>query len=160
MNNIVLCGFMGCGKTTVGKRLSQLTGAQFVDLDLYIEDKYDMTISEIFEKYGENTFREYEHLACKQFKAQQNTIISTGGGALTFERNAKVFENDFVVFLDCPFNVIKKRLENDSSRPLMNDNAESLYNQRRWVYQRVSNFTVDANNDIDEICKLIINKRG
>ena len=58
MDNIVLCGFMGCGKTTVGRNLARKSGRKFVDMDSYIEEKAGMKVSEIFEKYGENRFRE------------------------------------------------------------------------------------------------------
>ena len=63
--NVVLCGFMGCGKTTVGKRLAALTGAQFVDMDEYIEQQAGMTVSAIFEQFGEADFRRREREACR-----------------------------------------------------------------------------------------------
>ena len=56
MNNIVLCGFMGCGKSTVGKNIARKSGRKFLDMDSYIEEKAGMTVSEIFEKYGEESF--------------------------------------------------------------------------------------------------------
>lgn len=160
MNNIVLCGFMGCGKTTVGKRLAQITGNKFIDLDLYIEEKTGLKIKDIFAKYGEDTFRDYEHSACKEVAHIENAIISTGGGALTFERNCLEFKDDFTVFLDCPFSVIESRIKNDKSRPLMNENAQSLYTKRRPLYQKASNFIVNADNSVEKICELIIDKRG
>ena len=64
MNNIVLCGFMGCGKSTVGKNIARKSGRKFLDMDSYIEKKAGMTVSEIFEKYGEEKFRDMEHDAC------------------------------------------------------------------------------------------------
>ena len=64
MDNIVLCGFMGCGKSTVGRNVARKSGRKFIDMDLYIEKKTNMKISEIFEKYGESGFRDMEHYAC------------------------------------------------------------------------------------------------
>ena len=64
MNNVVLCGFMGCGKSTVGRNLARKTGRKFLDMDRYIEEKAGMSVKEIFEKQGEDGFRELEHEAC------------------------------------------------------------------------------------------------
>ena len=64
MNNIVLCGFMGCGKSTVGKNIARKSGRKFLDMDSYIAQKAGMTVSEIFEKFGEEKFRDMEHDAC------------------------------------------------------------------------------------------------
>ena len=68
MNNIVLCGFMGCGKTTVGRNLARKSGRKFVDMDSYIEEKAGMKVSEIVETSAANRFRDIEHEACLQIQ--------------------------------------------------------------------------------------------
>ena len=74
MNNIVLCGFMGCGKSTVGRNIARKTGKKFLDMDSYIEKKAGMTVSEIFDKYGESTFRDMEYEACKELSEMKDLI--------------------------------------------------------------------------------------
>ncbi len=120
MNNIVLCGFMGCGKSTVGKIIARKTGKKFLDMDKYIEQKAGMSVSDIFARHGEAGFRDMEHEACNELSAQSGLIIAAGGGALTFERNVAEFRGkDTVVLLDVPLEVIKRRLKNDTRRPLL-----------------------------------------
>ena len=79
--NIVLCGFMGCGKTTIGKMLAERTGRKFMDTDQYIEESQKMEIPEIFSRQGEEYFRYLEYRACCDLAKMQNLVISTGGGA-------------------------------------------------------------------------------
>ena len=108
MDNIVLCGFMGCGKTTVGRNLARKSGRKFVDMDSYIEEKAGMKVSEIFEKYGENRFRDMEHEACLELADTKGLVIASGGGAFTFQRNIDAFRGkDKIVLLDVPLDIIK-----------------------------------------------------
>ena len=85
--NIVLCGFMGSGKTAVGNQLSKLTSRNYVDIDQYIENKSGKTISEIFAESGEQYFRDLEYEAAKELSLKKGCIISAGGGTLLYERN-------------------------------------------------------------------------
>ena len=104
--NIVLFGFMGCGKTTVGAELAANTGRELVDTDKLIEQSEGKSISEIFRLHGENYFRDREHEVCLELSGQERLIISAGGGALTFRRNVEAMEYvngranifDFLVF--------------------------------------------------------------
>lgn len=150
MNNIVLCGFMGCGKSTVGKNLARKTGRKFLDMDRFIEEKEGMTVSEIFEKYGEDGFRDREHEACRELADMSNLVIAAGGGALTFERNVEVFRGkDTVVFLDVPLNVISQRLKNDTRRPLLqrpdkDKVMRELYDKRLPSYKKAADITVSG----------------
>ena len=110
MDNIVLCGFMGCGKTTVGRNLARKSGRKFVDMDSYIEEKAGMKVSEIFEKYGENRFRDMEHEACLELADTKGLVIASGGGAFTFQRNIDAFRGkDKIVLLDVPLDIIKQQ---------------------------------------------------
>ena len=98
--NIYLCGFMGCGKSTVGRILAKELGYSFVYLDKYIIEKEDMSISEIFEKHGEKYFRKLEAASITAFKGQ-NVIIATGGGALVPTENALAARaNGLIVFIN------------------------------------------------------------
>ena len=148
MNNIVLCGFMGCGKSTVGKNVARKSGKNYVDMDFYIEEKAGMRVSEIFEKYGEQGFRDMEHEACVELSKKKNLIIASGGGALTYERNVEVFkENDIIVLLDVDLETIKYRLRNDKKRPLLQrpdkDKAmKELYEKRLPLYRAAADITV------------------
>lgn len=152
MNNIVLCGFMGCGKSTVGRNLARKTGKRFVDMDAYIEKKTGKTISEIFTDQGEDGFRDIEHEVCLELADKSNLIIATGGGALTFERNVRVFKGkDIIVLLDVPLERIRYRLRNDKVRPLLqrpdkNKAMTDLYNKRYPLYKAASDVTVKGKN--------------
>lgn len=73
-SNIVLCGFMGCGKTTVGKQLAKITNMDYIDLDQYIEQQQNTTISNIFAQYGEEYFRDLEHNAAKEL-SQSRAVL-------------------------------------------------------------------------------------
>lgn len=152
MDNIVLCGFMGCGKSTVGRNIARKTGKKFVDMDLYIEDKAGLTVSEIFDKFGEDGFRDMEHNACKELSQLKGLIIASGGGAFTFERNVSVFKGkDTIVLLDVPLSVIKYRLRNDKVRPLLQrpdkDRAmQELYEKRLPIYKNAADIIVSGKN--------------
>lgn len=152
MDNIVLCGFMGCGKSTVGRNIARKTGKKFLDMDSYIEKKAGMTVSEIFDKYGESAFRDMEHEACKELSEMKDLIIASGGGAFTFERNVEVFKGkDTIVLLDVPLGVIKYRLRNDKTRPLLQrpdkDKAmQELYEKRLPLYKSAADIIVSGRN--------------
>ena len=80
MNNIVLVGFPGAGKTTVGRRMAERLGMTFIDLDLYIEEKYHSAVPLLFQRYGEPAFRTLEYAALKEVLEVDNAVIATGGG--------------------------------------------------------------------------------
>lgn len=163
MNNIVLCGFMGCGKTTVGRNLARKTGRKFLDMDAYIENKAVMSVSEIFEKYGENGFRDMEHNACKELSDKQGLVIASGGGAFTFKRNIEAFKGkDIIVLLDVPLDIIKARLRNDKNRPLLqqpnrDEVIQELYNKRLPLYNDAADIIVAGRNTPVKTAYTIIN---
>ena len=161
--NIVLCGFMGSGKTTVGRLLGKITGMRFVDLDKYIEKKYNTTIRQIFDEHGETYFRDLEHEAAKELAQRKNHIISAGGGTLLFDRNVEVLKKSCtVILLSVPLSVIKYRLRNDKKRPLLQRAdkekvMEDLYNARLPLYQKAADHTVNANQSPYAIAHSIAN---
>lgn len=152
MDNIVLCGFMGCGKSTVGKNLARKTGKKFIDMDSYIENKAGMTVTEIFDRFGENGFRDMEHEACKELSNMKDLVIASGGGAFTFKRNVEVFKGkDIIVLLDVPVETIKYRLRNDKTRPLLQKPdrdkvMQELYQRRMPVYRAAADVVVSGKN--------------
>lgn len=148
MNNIILCGFMGCGKTTVGRLLAGRLGMDYIDLDAEIEARTGMSIPSIFAEYGEARFRDLEHDAVKRLAARSGCVVSTGGGALTFPRNrAALSPRDLVVFLDAPFEACWARIK-DSDRPIVRRSAPAelreIYDARRPAYLAAANAVVDA----------------
>lgn len=145
--NIALCGFMGAGKTVVGKELAKIMGRKFVDTDEMIEDETGISIPAIFAARGEDYFRDLEFEICKKTADLKNAVISTGGGALTFERNVEALKKGSkVVFLDASFDVICTRVGDGASRPLFKnkENAKKLYEERRAKYLAAADFVVDG----------------
>ena len=92
MNNIVLCGFMGSGKTVVGRELAKIMGAKFVDTDELIEKEQGVAIKAIFAAHGEDYFRDLEYEMCKKVAQMKGAVVSTGGGAMTFVRNVEAIK--------------------------------------------------------------------
>ncbi len=154
--SIVLCGFMGCGKSSVGKALAAKLGMEFVDTDALIVEREGKAISEIFASVGEEGFRQIEHEVCVEAAALKNAVIAVGGGAMTYERNVKAFEGCTRIFLDAAFDTVKARIGADKSRPLFDEGAVKLYNSRLPLYKRASDHTVDANGGIEETLERIL----
>ncbi len=149
--SIVLCGFMGCGKTTVGKVLARQLGWQFVDMDQLIEEQAGMTVSQIFEEKGEDAFRAMEREAVRRLSAKPSLVIATGGGVLTFPENVQIFHRAGcpIVLLDVPPEEVVRRLQGDTSRPLLNvpnrlEAIRQLHAKRLPLYQKAADLQVDA----------------
>lgn len=161
--NIILCGFMGCGKTTVGENLKKKAGMYLVDTDAYIEKTQNMTISEIFAEYGEDHFRELEYQACKELSQKKGIIISTGGGALTFQRNVDVLkETGTIVLIDVPLEVLKERLKYDKTRPLLqrpdkDEAMKALYEKRMPLYKNAADIVINGDNSPLQVAINILN---
>ena len=139
--NIVLSGFMGSGKTTVGRRLAAALDMQFVDMDLYIEKKTGMTVKEIFAEYGELHFRALETETVKELAQSNHFVIATGGGTLMQPQNVEGFHQGggTIYYLDVPLAALQERLKNDKRRPLLQTPdrravIERLLNERRPKY--------------------------
>lgn len=130
--NIYLIGMPASGKSSVGKCLKDIINYKYVDLDQYIEEKNNMSIPEIFEKYSEIGFRERERNALLDFKDKDGFIISCGGG-IVFNKSNKELMNGKVIFIDSTIEDIKRRLELDTIniRPMFKvKTVEELYNER------------------------------
>jgi shikimate kinase len=120
MKNIVLTGFMGAGKTVVGKRLAEKTGMKVVDTDTKIEKETGLSISEIFSNLGESYFRRLEKKVVEEVSNLKNHIIITGGGVVLDEENMKnLRKNGIIVYLHAEPDVIYSRIKNETQRPLL-----------------------------------------
>lgn len=148
-NNIALIGFMGSGKTTLGKLLAKSLDMKFVDIDRTISIREKKTIPEIFEEHGERYFRDLERKIIEEESKDNNIVISTGGGAIIDNANIKnLKESSFVVFLDCDLMTIYERVKNSKTRPLLNncdnllETLDNLYSKRRILYEISADFTI------------------
>lgn len=150
--NIILCGFMGSGKTTIGKALSKRLNMRFIDLDDYIVEKRKMDIQYIFKMYGEENFRKSETQAAKNISKMDNCIISLGGGTVINQKNVEILKtNGVIVFLNISANEVYKRLKHNNSRPLLQTNdkltkIKEMLSSRMPYYQKAADFTVNADN--------------
>jgi shikimate kinase len=123
--NLVLIGFMGSGKTTVGKRVARLLGAPFVDLDDRIRELTGRTIPELFELNGEDGFRAFESAALAQALAAAGQVIAVGGGAPVVEANWRLIrDGNLVVRLNASMPETLRRLGSGEGRPLAGGGAE------------------------------------
>ena len=150
--NIILTGFMGSGKSTVGRILAKELNTYFLDTDILIETFEGMKIKEIFKKYGENVFRKMERKCFEWIKKNvKDTVISVGGGFPVFIPEIK--EAGVVIYLKVSFEEILKRMsENEiEKRPLFQDieKARELYKKRDKVYSKLADFVIE-NKDIEK----------
>ena len=160
MKAVYLCGFMGCGKTTVGKILAEKLGADFYDMDEYIVEREKMKIPEIFAEKGEKYFRETETAVIKEL-AEKKGIIACGGGAMLKRENAEIAaENGIVVYIDVPFEVCYGRISGDNNRPIVMSNTkeelEFIYDSRIPLYRENSAVTVSGDGTAEEIAGRIL----
>ena len=148
--NLVLVGPMGAGKTSIGRRLAERFGLQFVDADHHIEHRTGATITAIFEHVGESGFRERERCALSELLAGEGQLVATGGGAvLDAENRRRMRERGFVVYLSAGLEAQMKRLARDRSRPLLQraDREQvlrDLAQAREPLYREVADLTMDT----------------
>ena len=149
---IVLVGIMGAGKSTVGKVLADRLGMRFVDADQEIERAAGCTITDFFEKYGEVEFRKGEERVISRILAGEPCILATGGGAFMSEATRLLIKKMArSVWLRVSFEVLAKRLEKRSDRPLLQttdpqQTLKALIKKRYPIYND-ADFIVDAEND-------------
>jgi shikimate kinase len=154
---IFLVGFMGCGKTTIGKALAARLGWRFVDLDDDIEAGAQRKISDIFATDGEHVFRELERAALQRrlrmIQSGQPTVLALGGGAFVQSGTPELLEaNGVSIWLDCSFDRIEHRIEGEDHRPLARnqDIFHSLYESRRSEYARAE-YRIEVTSDDPEV---------
>jgi shikimate kinase len=148
--NIVLIGFMGSGKTSIGRLVAHRLGFQFVDTDAIIVERAGMQVAEIFARHGEAWFREQESAALRSLGILNRAVISTGGGVVLHDENrALLRELGFVVWLTANEDVLFERVSRNKKRPLLHTadpraTVHELLTKRRPLYEEAAQFTIDS----------------
>lgn len=163
MKNIVLIGFMGSGKSSIGQRLAHKLNRKWLDMDTEIEKQQGRSIKVIFSEDGETTFRELETSWLKEHSDLEGYIISTGGGIVTQNRNIALMHNlGHIVFLHSEFDQIVDNLKDDTSRPLLQGDdyrmkIQKLLNERIPTYLSTADIIVQTKEkSIEEIVDELI----
>jgi shikimate kinase len=167
--NIVLIGLMGCGKSTVGRKLQGMLGYPLIDTDHVIEEKTGMTIPTIFARRGEQAFRELEGAILQELLApgQPRRIIATGGGIVGRRANRKALSKlGYVVWLQAPVDVIIQRTSRNGNRPLLQTadprgKIEQLIKERSPLYHEIADLELETSGlETEEIaCGLLESAR-
>lgn len=161
-NNVILCGFMGCGKSTVGTLLAEKLNFTFVDTDKVIEQRENMSVNEIFAVHGEEYFRTVETAVINDLCQLNSQIIATGGGAVLNPSNANTLrDNGTVFFLDVTPETVLERLKDDTSRPLLQKKdketaVRELMDTRRPIYIKHSHYTINGNQNPEGVLQEIL----
>lgn len=160
MKTVYLCGFMGCGKSTVGKALAAALCVPFTDMDAYITEKSGMSIPEIFAEKGERYFRELESEAMLEL-GEKGGVTACGGGALLRPKNADIASKcGIAVYLSLPFDSCYERIKGDKNRPIVavntKDELEAVYNERVPVYKEHSGVEISAEGAPAEVAEKIL----
>lgn len=166
--NIALIGFMGTGKTAVGKALAEKLGRSFVELDSLIEQKAGKSIPDIFQQDGETAFRELEIELTKEVSKDKSLVIACGGGIVLNKINIdRLRESSGMVYLTASPGVILKRVANEEGqRPLLEvDNPtlaiREMLSSRKPFYERAADIKIDTSRlDINSVAEQIIDKLG
>jgi len=160
---IFLVGFMGSGKSTVGRALAEELGWGFADLDEDIEKREGMRITKIFDTRGETEFRQAETAALRErirsIECGRPCVVALGGGAFLSDENFQMVENNGVsVWLDCPFGTVERRLAGDGHRPLARDpeKLRELFALRRAGYERADYCVTVEGDDADATAAKIL----
>lgn len=163
--NIFLIGFMGAGKSTIAAELQQKLEMERVEMDAMIVEKQGMSISEIFDEFGEAYFRNLESNCLIELQKKSQTIVSCGGGVVMREENSDhMKKHGRVVLLTATPQTIYNRVKDSDERPILNNNMNvdyisGLMEKRRERYAAVADITVDTDNkDATAICEEIISK--
>lgn len=163
MSNIILIGYMGCGKSTVGKRLSYVLRKPFLDTDRIIEKKEEMTISEIFSLHGEEYFRNLETRCLEDILLQKGEyVIAVGGGLPLRECNRELLKKiGTVLYLKANPDTIYEHLKDDTTRPLLSgenpkEKIKKMMKARTEFYEVAADVTIDVNDmNFEEIIEKI-----
>lgn len=161
--NIVLIGFMGVGKTTVGAKLAQHLGREFLDLDELLEKRFEMTISQYFANQGEGAFRREEGALIQELRARQGVVIATGGGAILNSKNVETLKQQGrLVLLTATPQTITARLQGDRTRPVLGgevteEGIATILSQRKSAYAQAAQYTISTDQlTIEEVVDAVL----
>jgi len=166
LRRLVLTGFMGAGKSTIGRILAARLNWQFLDLDAHLEARTGATIPELFERHGEAHFRRLESTALASALGHDHTVLALGGGTPEELTNRLLLEQTpatFTIFLDAPFPTLFDRcMLQDIARPVLEDPAAAQlrFNKRHPLYRRLANLTIGtadqtANQTVDALLRCL-----
>lgn len=165
MGNIILTGFMGAGKSTVGMRLAERLKMEFVDLDREIEKVTGMSVNQIFKRYGEIRFRSEENLMVEKLAKRNGLVIATGGGTVLREENMQILrKNGIIILLEAsPEEIFARVSRKRGTRPLLRknltiENIEAMLADRDPFYQQADHRINTSGKDLDTIVKEIMNQ--
>ncbi len=165
LNNIVLVGPMGSGKTTIGRKLSQTLDLDFYDSDYEIINNTGVSIDHIFDVEGEEGFRVREHEILKMLCIMPNIVLATGGGSVLLDKNREIIKQaGMVVYLSSSVDQILRRTSKSKTRPLLEKSSnrrktiEDIVKARDPLYKEVAKLIINTNGKklnevIDEIIK-------
>ncbi len=165
IKNIILIGFMGSGKSTVGYTLSKTLNLKYVSTDDIIEEREKMKIGEIFKKYGEKYFREKEKEVINEVSNFSGCVIATGGGIVLNSENVEnLKKGGKIFFLKTNYNVIYERIKNDKGRPLLQlddplSAIKRILKARLPLYKDAADYTINTSGlSIEEVVNNITKK--
>ena len=150
LRRLVLTGYMGAGKSTIGRLLAARLNWQFLDLDAHLEARTGATIPQLFERHGEAHFRRLESTALASALGRDNTVLALGGGTPEELTNRLLLEQTpatFTIFLDAPFPTLFDRcMLQDIARPVLADpaTAQLRFQKRHPLYRRLANLTLET----------------
>ncbi len=159
--NVIICGFMGTGKSVVGKSVSTTLGFDFVDTDSLIENRCEKTIAEIFREDGEEYFRDLEKKIIIHLP-ERKTVIAAGGGMIVDGENYRRLSGlGLMILLTASVETICRRIGNDNSRPLLsgenlNDKVQELLSQRQPVYDMIGNRINTDRMNVSGVCEAVV----
>jgi shikimate kinase len=163
--NIVLIGFMGCGKSSVGRRIATATGHRFVDTDEVVSARAGCSISQIFAEQGEARFRELETEALRDLALESGVVLATGGGIILREENREALRKiGPVVWLDADPEVLFERVSRNKKRPLLQTDDprgtfDALLASRRPIYESAADCHIDSTGlSHDDVAHAVVEK--
>jgi shikimate kinase len=162
--NLILTGFMGTGKSVVGRRVAEILKIPFFDVDSTIKRQTGKSIADLFQQKGEAAFRTLESATIQELSMQEKAVIATGGGALMNPQNRQFLEkNGILVCLTAKTGTLLERLKDDLTRPMlagenMQERIERLMQERQAVYAMCPIQIVTDNKTIEQVTQEVIEK--
>lgn len=165
MDNIFLIGFMGAGKSTIAQELQSRLDMKLVEMDARIVQEQEMSINEIFSRFGENYFRDVECQLVQDIGQEGNTIVSCGGGVVLRKDNIiNMKKSGKIVFLAATPQTIYDRVKDSRERPILNGHMNVAYiselmEKRRALYEAAADIRIDVDDkNVADICEEIVEK--